>query len=85
MYRVQFADAAERDLERLDPPVRRRILARLEWLSDHADQMRHQQLGGPLAGLFKLRVGDYRILYDLYGDDRVILVHAIGHRRDIYR
>ena len=85
MYRVQFTDEAVRDLERLDPGVRRRILARLERLSGHAEEVQHQPLTGSLAGLYKLRVGDCRVLYDLLREERVILVHAIGHRRDIYR
>ena len=85
MYRVQFAQEAERDLQRLDPQVRMRILTRLDWLSEHAEQVQHRPLTGPLAGLFKLRLGDFRILYDVFNNDRIIFVHAIGHRRDIYR
>lgn len=69
----------------MNPPLRRRIAARLDWLSVNAEHVQHQALAGPLANLYNLRAGDYRILYDIVHDQRLILVHAVGHRRDIYR
>ena len=45
----------------------------------------HKRLTGPLAGLCKLREGDYRIIYQVLHNEETIVVHAIGHRRDIYR
>ncbi len=84
MYEVRFTEAAERELDRLDPQGRRRILKRLFWLAQHADEFPHEALKGPLAPLFKLRIGDYRVLYDLVRADRVLLVHVIGHRREVY-
>lgn len=85
MYLVLFTDEAERELERLDPPVTQRILERLDWLAQNIEQVRPQPVTDDLAGLFKFRVGDYRVLYDLLRDDRAILVHVVGHRRDVYR
>jgi mRNA interferase RelE/StbE len=35
--------------------------------------------------LFKLRVGDYRVVYELIHEEQVVMVHAIGHRREVYR
>jgi hypothetical protein len=40
---------------------------------------------GDLAGLYKLRVGDYRIIYEVLWDEETIVIHAVGHRREIYR
>ncbi len=40
---------------------------------------------GDLAGLYKLRVGDYRVIYEVLWDEETIVIHAIGHRREIYR
>ena len=37
------------------------------------------------AGLYNLRVGDYRVLYEILHGEQTIVIHAIGHRRDIYR
>jgi mRNA interferase RelE/StbE len=44
-----------------------------------------ERLQGRFKGLFKLRVGDYRIIYELDDPRRLIVVHLVGHRRDIYR
>jgi mRNA interferase RelE/StbE len=85
MYIVHFPDEAEREIEGLDPPVRRRIMERLAWLAQNIEQIRPEPLTGSLAGLFKFRVGDYRVLYDVFKDDQIILIHAVGHRRDIYK
>ena len=85
VFRVQFTKEAEADLEGLDPTIRRRVIERLRWLADNAESVRHEALTGSLGGLFRLRTGNYRTLYDLAPGEEIILVHAVGHRRDIYR
>ncbi|MCI0475228.1 MAG: type II toxin-antitoxin system RelE/ParE family toxin [Anaerolineales bacterium] len=85
MYRLDFTADAERDLDRLDLPIRTRILKRLAWLADNAENVQHEFLGGLLSDLRKFRVGDYRILYDLIQTEQLILVHQIDHRSQIYR
>ncbi|MBC7344612.1 MAG: type II toxin-antitoxin system RelE/ParE family toxin, partial [Clostridia bacterium] len=62
-----------------------RILAKLKWLADNFADLAPEPLGGELKGLFKLRVGSYRVLYSFDREKRVIYVHLIGHRRDIYK
>lgn len=85
MYEVIFTDGAERDLARLDRPLRRRILDRLEWLSQNADTINLEAMTGDLTGLYKFRIGNYRVLYDIDRNERIILVHVVRHRRDVYR
>jgi mRNA interferase RelE/StbE len=85
MYRLDFTADAERDLDRLDPPIRTRILKRLAWLADNTENVRHEFLGGPLSDLRKFRVGNYRVVYDLLKPEQLILVHQIDHRRQVYR
>ena len=84
-YRVRILKAASQDLGRLDKPVGRRIVERLKWLSANLDVIRLEALSGDLKGLYKLRVGNYRIIYEVLGEEQTIMVHAIGHRREIYR
>ena len=40
---------------------------------------------GDLIGLYKFRIGDYRVIYEIVHDEKTIVIHAIGHRREIYR
>jgi len=85
VYRIRILAAAARDLARLDKRIARRIVRRMQWLAANLEAVRLETLSGDLAGLYKLRVGDYRVLYEILREERTILIHAIGHRRDIYR
>ena len=84
MYRVHLLDAASKDLARLDKPVARRIVERVHWLEENLEDTTLEALTGELDGLFKLRIGDYRVVYELIHDEQLIMIHAIGHRREIY-
>jgi mRNA interferase RelE/StbE len=84
MYEVEFRPRAAREFENLDKETAARITRRLRWLADNFDSIRAEPLAGPLSGLFKLRVGDYRIIYRPDRDKRIIIVFMVGHRREIY-
>jgi mRNA interferase RelE/StbE len=77
--------AATRELARLDQPVTRRIIERITWLATNLDALRPEALTGELAGVYKLRVGNYRVIYEMLHEEQTIVIHAIGHRREIYR
>jgi len=86
-WTVEIADTAERQLRKLDPPVRRRIL---DWLEDRIEGCKNpRHFGQPLKGgresLWRYRVGDYRMICDIRDEHLVVLALAVGHRREIYR
>lgn len=85
MYRVRILDAATRELTRIDEPVGRRIVGRVNWLAANLDAVDLEAMAGDLAGFYKFRVGDYRVIYEVLHGERLIVIHAIGHRREIYR
>lgn len=85
MYDVQILKAAEDDLKRLDRNVARRIKARVHWLAEHLDDLKPTPLSATLSRFLKLRVGDYRIIYKVFKTGNLIVIHRIGHRREIYR
>lgn len=84
-YTARFLEAALHDLSRLDKPVARRILARIEWLVANFESLTAESLAGDLNGLYKLRVGDYRVIYEVLRYERILVVHNVGHRREVYR
>jgi len=47
--------------------------------------IRPQPLKENLSNLYKLRVGDYRIIYEILADEETIVIHFIGHRKEIYK
>lgn len=85
MYRLRILDAAVQDLKALDRQVASRIVKRIHWLAENFNSLKPQALTGSLADLYKLRVGDYRVIYEVIRSESLIVVHAIGHRREIYR
>jgi mRNA interferase RelE/StbE len=84
-YQVQFIDEADRAFRRLDRVTSRRIWKRRDWLKRNFDDFAPELLTGNLAGLYKLRVGDYLVIYELIRSEHTILVQFVGHRRDVYR
>lgn len=84
-YEVEFRPEARRDLAKLDKQVAQSVLDRIKWLAEHLDEIESEPLGGPWRGVFKLRAGAHRVLYTAKREQRVLNVHRIGHRREIYR
>ena len=85
MYRLRIIPTATRELERLVKPVARRIAERINWLAANLDDIRPEPYKGDLAGLYKFRVGDYRVIYQILHDEKVIVIHQVGYRSEIYR
>lgn len=87
-YRIEFDPRAEKELEKLDPEVARRILRFLRERVAVLDDPRSigEALRGPELGRFwKYRVGDYRLICHIQDQRITVLVLRVGHRRDIYR
>ena len=84
-WQVEYAPRAAKAMRKLDRPVARRIfdaLARLATLDDPTTPCK--ALSGPLAGLWRLRVGDHRAILDIRRDQVVIVALDVGHRSAIY-
>jgi mRNA interferase RelE/StbE len=83
-YRVEVLPKAAEAIRRLDAAVSHRILLRIKWLSANLDIIKHQMLAGKFRGMYKNRIGDYRIIYSIDKVNGIIFVHRAGHRSDIY-
>ncbi|MSQ49119.1 MAG: type II toxin-antitoxin system RelE/ParE family toxin [Betaproteobacteria bacterium] len=86
-WTVEVADFAERQIRKLDRPVRDRILDYLDERIEGCKNPRHfgEPLKGGKAGFWRYRVGDYRIICELRDDHLLVLALSVGHRREIYR
>ncbi len=85
MFRLHIQDRAIRDLKSIDNSIARRIASRLNWLAENIAAVKRESLTGDLSDYYKFRVGSYRILYQFFDDRQIIVIHRIGHRREIYR
>jgi mRNA interferase RelE/StbE len=83
-YAVRVSPAAARQIRKLDPPIRRKMQAVIELLADNPRPPAATRLVGG-QGEWRVRVGDYRIVYEIRGAELVVLVLRLGHRREIYR
>lgn len=85
-WTVEFDNRARKELRKLDPQTQSRILKWLrQTLATNKDPRRTgTSLKGRIKGLWRYRVGDYRIISQIQDENIVILVVRIGHRRDIY-
>lgn len=85
-WTVEVSDYAEKQLRKLDKPIQKRLL---DWLEDRIEgckNPRHfgEPLRGELAGLWRYRIGDYRVICEIQDQQLVVLALAVGHRREIY-
>ncbi len=83
-YRVELAPSAARDLRGLPPIVQHRIRLRIDALAFDPRPSGSKRLKG-IGSLYRLRVGDYRVLYQVRDRILLVLVVGIGNRREVYR
>ena len=82
-YSVRIKESAAKELARIPLQTRRRLVHAIDGLSEHP--LSGQPLKGTLRGLRRLRVGDYRIIYELLDGELVVLVVWVAHRSEAYR
>jgi mRNA interferase RelE/StbE len=85
MYKLDFTDEGKADLASLDKIVAQRVLDKLKWFLQNIEAVNFKPLEGNLSGLYKLRIGDWRIIYEFNHNDKVVTVHKVGHRKEIYK
>ncbi len=83
-YRIEFRPAAERSFLKLPLSVRARLQPRIEGLATEPRPLGAKKLSGS-RNRWRIRVGDYRIVYEIHDDILLVLVLAAGHRSEVYR
>ncbi|MGI9080187.1 MAG: type II toxin-antitoxin system RelE family toxin [Acidimicrobiales bacterium] len=82
-YRIEVRPAAARELRKLDPSVQPRIQGAIALLGQDPRPPAARALRGRPG--FRVCVGDYRVIYTVNDDILVVVVVALGHRRDVYQ
>ncbi len=83
-YVVYFKPSAHKALRKLPESVQKRIVAAVEGLQDDPRPPGSVKLSGELD-IWRIRVGDYRVVYTIDDDDLIVLYVRIAHRKDVYR
>lgn len=82
-YRVELTTAAARQVKKLPRPARDRVLDAIEDLAEEPRPHGAKKLVGEKSA-WRVRVGDYRVIYDVLDDELVVTVVRAAHRRDVY-
>jgi len=83
-YRVEITPAAQRELSKLPKNVQKRVDERIQALAENPRPPGSKKLEGE-DGFHRIRVGDYRIVYQIKDKVLLVLVIRIGNRREVYR
>ena len=84
-YTVELAPAARRQLKKLDRSIQKRIFRRLKGLETQPKPKSAVQLQGMTDTFYRIREGDWRIIYTIENDRLIVLVVRIAHRSTAYR
>jgi mRNA interferase RelE/StbE len=84
MYRVLLERAAEKDLSRLSTEIHDRVIAAIQELTNNPRPPGCRKLAGSKHD-WRIRVGDYRVVYEIADAIRVVRVNRVRHRREVYR
>lgn len=83
-YQISITEAARRGMKRIPRDALKRIGSAIDDLADDPRPVGSTKLAG-VENTWRIRVGDYRILYEVHDGRLIVLVIRIGHRRDVYR
>lgn len=84
MYTVEFTSAAARQVRKLPRPAQVRVLGAIELLGTDPRLPGARKLAGE-ATAWRMRVGEYRVIYDVFDRSLIVTVVRVGHRREVYR
>jgi mRNA interferase RelE/StbE len=84
MYDVILANQAERDLRRLSPQIFRRVIDEIKSLGEEPRPPGCRKLAGSVSD-YRVRVGDYRILYEIQDETREVRIYRVRNRSEAYR
>lgn len=83
-YSILLAPPAERQLRSFAPAIQKRLVKRMKSLQHDPRPQGVKKLAGE-AHLYRIREGDYRIIYTIHDDELIVLVLKIGDRKEVYR
>ena len=85
-YTIEFVKSARKEFERLPANIRAKTAEALHLLAQnpYSELLRIKKMKGE-SNLYRIRLADYRLVYELRNDRLVVIVIKIGHRREVYR
>ncbi len=82
-YSIEFLNSAAKEFRKLSSEIKRSMLDPIDALSNNPYSFKTKKLRN--TDLYRIRVGDYRIIYQIDDDEKTVLITKIGHRREVYK
>ena len=83
-FSLQWRSSTKKDLRKLPPHAVERIVAEVELLADEPFPHGSEKLAGS-EDTYRIRVGDYRVVYEVFADSKIVEIQRVRHRKDVYR
>ncbi|MBI3930459.1 MAG: type II toxin-antitoxin system RelE/ParE family toxin [Chloroflexi bacterium] len=84
-YSVRLSTSASVRVKQLDNVIAQRVFNKIKWLSENFENLRPEPLTGRFGGLYKFRIGSYRLIYSINHTEKVLYILFFDHRKDAYR
>ena len=84
LYSIQFTPRAQRDLSALDRAVQQRLRQHIDRLAENPFPVGAKKLRAE-EPFYRIRVSDYRVIYQVKANELLVIIVKIGHRREVYR
>ena len=86
MYAIEFLPSAKKELKKLDFVIQKQVKEKIILLATDPDKLKNniKALKGEYSGKFRLRIGSYRVVFQIVEEQVVIIVIRIGHRKEVY-
>ncbi len=83
-YKILWKRSAEKDLKSIDRQFIPHILEVIEHLADEPFKLKYRKLMGT-ESCYRIRIGDYRVIYQIDAEKKLIVIYHVRHRKDVYR
>jgi mRNA interferase RelE/StbE len=85
-YSVQLTKSAAKEFKKLPNTIKKKVLEAFHFLSQnpYSEILKVKKMKGPIA-LFRIRIGDYRIVYEIVDKKLIVVIIKIGHRKEVYQ
>ncbi len=84
LWIISIKPRAQRDLDSIDRAIVKQVLKKLGWMEKNFDSVIPRRLSADFSDFYKLRVGDYRIVYDFKRRNSMIYIYMVEHRSKVY-
>lgn len=82
-YKVDITNSARKEIKNLDSQIIKRIIEKLKSLEENPFPSGYKKLIARNG--YRIRIGDYRIIYNILETEKIVRVYKVGHRKDVYR